>query len=57
MVLRYILSGITFVKSFDVNLLLQRYNCAFLASLEGTQYDVFLPILNANPEFPSYFLF
>lgn len=54
LVLRYILSGIT--RCFDVNLLRQRYNRAFLASLEGTQYDVFLPILQANPEFPSYFL-
>lgn len=56
LVLRYILSGITYLKRFDVNLLRQRYNCSFLASLVGTEYDVFLSILNANPDFPRYFL-
>lgn len=56
LVLRYILSGIAYVQRFDVNLLRQRYNCSFLASLSGTEYEIFLPILKANPDFPRYFL-
>ena len=55
LVLRYILSGIAY--GFNVNLLRQRYNCSFLASLVGTEYEVFLPILEANPYFPTYFLY
>lgn len=56
LVLRYILNGVAYLQRFDVNLLRQRYNCSFLASLVGTEYAVFLPILEANANFPSYFL-
>ena len=54
-VVRYILSGLLGNGCFSVNTLRQRYTESFLKAVKYSQYKDFLPILEANPQFATYF--